>query len=212
MIIAFLIAGGGAALAYWAVVRWPPSLGRSALKTAALGLPLLGLAQAGWPLVALLGLAACVLGDLALSRPGERALKAGIGAFALGHIAYVAAMVQAGDLILPATALPLVGCAALVALGLSTRRWLLPYAGALRPAVAIYVALILLMGITAFLRQPISPWLIAGALSFVFSDLILAIELFRLGETRWKALTARLVWPLYIAGQAGLMAGLGPLG
>ena len=203
-----LASGLLASLLYWAIVTRPVSVWRTATKGAALGLPLIALALMGWPWLALLGLALSVLGDLALSRAGDSALKAGIGFFALAHIAYVAAIYEHAPL--EPTTPALAAIAALWLFGLSTRFWLLPHTGPLRPAVAIYVVLFLAMGVMALLSAPPSPWLIGGALAFIASDLILSIEIFRLGDSPWKRLTARLVWPLYIAGQAGLMMGLAP--
>lgn len=201
-------AGLLASLLYWAIVSRPVSAWRTVTKGAALGLPLIALALMGWPWLALLGLALSVLGDLALSRAGDSALKAGIGFFALAHIAYVGAIY--GHAPLAPTTPALMAIAALWLFGLSTRFWLLPHTGPLRPAVALYVVLILAMGVMALLSTPPSLWLIGGALAFIASDLILSIEIFRLGDSPRKRLTARLVWPLYIAGQAGLMMGLAP--
>ncbi|NBR90981.1 MAG: lysoplasmalogenase [Rhodobacteraceae bacterium] len=203
-----LASGLLASLLYWAIVTRPVSVWRTATKGAALGLPLIALALMGWPWLALLGLALSVLGDLALSRAGDSALKAGIGFFALAHIAYVAAIYEHAPL--EPTTPALAAIAALWLFGLSTRFWLLPHTGPLRPAVALHVVLILAMGVMALLSAPPSPWLIGGALAFIASDLILSIEIFRLGDSPWKRLTALLVWPLYIAGQAGIMMGLAP--
>ena len=85
-------AGLLASLLYWAIVSRPVSARRTVTKGAALGLPLIALALMGWPWLALLGLALSVLGDLAVSRAGDSALKAGIGFFALALIAYVGAI------------------------------------------------------------------------------------------------------------------------
>ena len=201
-----ILAGLLATLIYWVLVTRPPSVGRSAVKGAALGLPLIALALLGWPSLALAGLGLSVLGDVALSRPG--ALKAGIAAFALAHVAYIAAMLVRGWA--APSVLDLAGIAALLALGLSTRFWLLPHAGGLRGPVAGYVVLILSMGTAALLSAPASVWLVTGAALFIASDLILALELFRLGNSPLTRVTARLVWPLYILGQVGIMVWLRP--
>ena len=204
MAVWLMTIGGMLALVYLArfcgaAESWP----RTWVKTGALGLPALGLALAGWPAVFVAGLAACVLGDFLLSRPGQRALMAGIGAFALGHLLYVLAFVQGFAL-----HAPLAAALALVALGLSTRWWLLPHAGALRGPVAGYVLVILAMGVAAAATG--QAWLMLGAGLFILSDLVLAVELFRRPAGLAGRLAPYAIWGLYIAGQAGLIAGMAP--
>ena len=70
-----------------------PSTLRSVVKTGAVAL--LAISALPVPLLALaFGLSA--LGDLALSRDGDRAFLAGVAAFALAHLAYVAVFLGLG--------------------------------------------------------------------------------------------------------------------
>ena len=87
--------------------------------------------------------------------------------------------------------------------------WLLPRAGDLRGPVAGYVLLILSMGLLAMVH-PMGGALRIGAMFFVISDLILALELFVLRGGMAARLAPFAVWPTYVLGQAGIMAGFAP--
>lgn len=200
-----LIAVGAVlALVYGAVYCWrEESWLRSAIKTASVVLPTVALTGMGLPVLALAGLWACVLGDFLLSRPGETILKAGIGAFALGHILYILAFVTVFPLDAP-DGLFWGVTVALLGLGVSTEVWLSPKTGALRPVVRGYVVLILLMGGCAALPGVPRAYLLTGALCFIGSDLILSTQLF-LGKG--GRVSSYAVWGLYWAAQALIMAG-----
>ena len=199
-----ILAGGLLSALYLLRFCWAgPSWAKTAVKTGSLGFPALALWLMGWPGLFVAGLFACVAGDFLLSRPGQRALMAGIGAFALGHVLYIAAMIGQGGLA-PAYGLP----AALILLALSTEWWLAPHTGELRWPVRVYVVLIVAMGIAAALTG--RALFIAGALAFVASDLILSLELF----DRLHGAAARVapfaIWGLYIVAQALLAVGFAP--
>lgn len=201
-----LLIGSGAVLAllYGVAFCWrPESWLRSSVKTGSVVLPAAALSMLGLPWLALMGLWACALGDYLLSRPGGAVLKAGIAAFALGHICYSLAFlfilpVGAPDGLFWGVAI------VLVLLGLSTERWLSPHTGELRGAVRVYVLLILGMGIAAALPGGPRLWVLAGALCFVASDLILSTQLFLGRDTRVGAYA---VWGLYYGAQALIMYG-----
>jgi uncharacterized membrane protein YhhN len=140
------------------------------------------------------GLALGVAGDIALLGEGKRAFLAGLGAFLLGHLAYVVAMAT----VLPPSAwishagwsamLPLTVASVAVAL-LWTRL------GCLRVPVLAYVAVIVAMVIGA-LALP-GRVLTAGALLFFASDLAVARDKFvgsSLSNKLWGL-------PAYYAGQ-----------
>ena len=76
--------------------RDQPGPGASAAKTASVALLALIALAVGAPLPVTLGLAFGALGDFFLTRRGESAFLAGMAAFALGHLAYVAAFVTRG--------------------------------------------------------------------------------------------------------------------
>ena len=91
-----------------------------------------------------------------------------------------------------------------LALVLSTEFWLAPRTGGLRWPVRIYVLLIALMGISALLL-PVHPgqgWLRLGAVLFILSDLMLALQLFVVRDAGWQRRLALALWPAYWLGQA----------
>jgi len=175
---------------------WP----RSLIKTGAVAL----LALAGWvlgaPLLVLVGLALGAKGDFCLSRPGKTAFLAGLTAFGLGHLAYVALFASFADwrgltsgFIRPALAV------LVLALILSSEAWLAPHTGRLRWPVRGYEVGIAAMGLTALaVPQPDAAF---GAGLFVLSDFLLALQLFRFRDGTGYRLAAVLLWPCYWFGQ-----------
>lgn len=126
----------------------------------------------------LLGLVFCLAGDVFLMLPDDRFVP-GLGSFLLGHLCYIAAFSSGvGFGGSPLALLPLVVAAGIV-LALV---W--PGASGLRGPVLAYVAVIAVMG-----WQSLSRWLAlgdlgaalacSGAMLFVFSDAVLAIDRFR---------------------------------
>lgn len=182
------------------------------VKTASTGLlvPALALAgQAGgggWFWLVPLGLALGALGDLCLALKGERLFMAGVAAFGLGHLAYAGGfLLRSGDLgfdgLSAGEGLALAGLTGLL---VSTEVWLAPRTGNLRGPVRGYVALIGLMGLAAVLL-PAAPGqgvLRAGAVLFILSDLMLAVQLFVLRDPGLRRGLSLTLWPAYWAGQA----------
>ncbi len=175
--IALLFASTALALFYLVfMTRSAPSALRSAIKTGSIAL--LALAALPVPLLALaLGLGA--LGDLALSRNGERAFLAGIAAFAAAHLAYLAVFLTlAGEPVLTA------GWQISAGLGVTTVsllmvRLLWPKSGSLRWPVLGYVGIIAVMAINSLLvPEPYARPVIAAAFLFVLSDSLIATERF----------------------------------
>ncbi len=87
-----------------------------------------------------------------------------------------------------------------VLFALSTERWLIPHTGALKWPVRVYVVLISLMGLTALGLTGV-PFALVGALAFMASDTILAIQLFRMKEeSRLQIPASVLLWLFYAGG------------
>lgn len=124
---------------------------------------------AAWvPVLAALGFSAA--GDLALELG---AFAPGLGAFLLAHLCYIAAFAarprfSAGGVLL---ALGLLASSA----GLGTL--LLPETGTLAPAVLVYLAVITAMALVAAFCGA-GPWAVAGAVAFVLSDALIAVNRF----------------------------------
>ncbi len=152
------------------------------------------------------GLLLGAIGDIALTRPGQRAFLIGMAAFALGHLAYAAAFLPHLAAPNPRQTAILVALALLLA---STEIWLTPHTGALRNPIRGYVAVIGLMAISAtvLLPGPARESIQLGALLFVLSDLLLALRLFRAHTPRSKSLLSLTLWPAYWLGQALILLG-----
>ena len=147
----------------------------------------------------LAGLALSWCGDMFLIGPSGTAFLAGLVAFLLAHVAYVAAFVRHGYerrwiwvAMVPVTA---------IAIGVFV--WLQPYTppDLLNP-VRAYVAVISLMLIFAIGTQGRggSPLIVAGAALFFLSDL--SVASLRLVQTQYPTYIIGL--PLYYAGQVCL--------
>lgn len=183
--------------------------GPSAWKTLVKSIPMPAFALAaavsfGSPAV-ILALVFSAVGDVALSRNGERAFLIGLIGFALAHLVYVGHFLSlSGGLTAPVW-----GVAALVLLAASTELWLAPHTGTMKWPVRIYVTLITAMGVTA-LGLPGMPLAVIGAFAFLASDTILAMQLFRMSDmSRWQRPASVALWLLYAGGQFAILAGAG---
>lgn len=125
------------------------------------------------------GLLLSMVGDLFLGLPRDR-FVAGLGSFLVAHLLYIGAFTARSGW---QWALPALGVA--LAYGALMLALLLPRVqGTLRVAVALYMAVILVMGWQAAgLWQGVgdraSAFALAGALAFIVSDSVLAWDRFR---------------------------------
>lgn len=208
--IAALVATGGciavifgAFLAASDRVSWWKSMVKT-LSTAALALAAALYASGGGagPTLIALGLGLGALGDFLLSRNGDRAFLGGMAAFALGHLAYVAALWTLMQVTGTTAGQWIIG-AGLVMLVASTEFWLAPHTGALRWPVRGYGIVIGAMGLTALFLGPVEGretlWL--GAALFILSDLMLALRLFVVKDTGKARALSYALWPAYWGGQ-----------
>jgi uncharacterized membrane protein YhhN len=131
-----------------------------------------------YQLLIVAGLAASLAGDVFLMLPRDR-FVAGLASFLLAHVAYGAAFFT-----LPRTAgdVAILGGLLLVAAGIVAVLW--HGVGRLRGPVLVYVAAIMAMAWLACVRWragivPGAGLAAAGALLFVLSDALLAIDRFR---------------------------------
>ncbi len=158
-----------------------------------------GDAYGAWIVV---GLFASFWGDVLLMFP--RAFLAGLVAFLLAHVAYLAAFHAA----LPAASWPVFLAAPVLAGSVLATRWLWPHLGRLRRPVLAYVAVITLMvwgAVAAAAAGVRPPWVAAGAVLFYLSDLAVARDRFVA-----RAFVNR-AWglPAYFAGQVLLALSVG---
>jgi len=147
----------------------------------------------------LAGLVLGAVGDVCLLGGSRRAFLAGLGAFLLGHLAYVVAIAAA---LPPERWLGAAGAlaAAPIIVGGIVLAWLWPRLGGMRAPVIAYVATIVAMVVGAFaaMRTGVAPTrLAAGAALFFASDIAVA-------RNRFVARTfANRAWglPAYYAAQ-----------
>lgn len=204
--IALAVLSLAASIAYQVIERQPPSALRTGLKTAAIGLfvplPLLALGQG--PVVPLLLLAAAFLlssaGDLFLAMKGNpRNFMRGLVAFLVSHLFYIGVMVPLAS---GADSLVLKGLSLAAGIGGLALYWsLASRLGTARLPVATYFAVILVMVLSALAIPEGMPLLGLGALLFMLSDSVIALDKFR-GPVPFRGL---IVWTTYYVGQT-LMA------
>jgi uncharacterized membrane protein YhhN len=155
-----------------------------------------GAFESSFGLLVLSALALSWIGDLLLTYTPPRMFLAGLVAFLLGHLAYVAAFAVRGlDTVAAGVAVAGVGL-----LGALILSWLMPHVGDdLRTAVLAYTVVISLMVAAAVGTNGYDPdWRIPfGAVLFYASDLFVA-------RARFVApgiINRRIGLPLYYAGQ-----------
>ena len=181
-----------------------PSWWKTILKALPVGaLVFAGIANFANPLV-IAGLALSLVGDVALSRAGQRAFLIGLIGFAAAHVVYIVHFFG-----LASGTPPLLAAAIIVALAASTELWLRPHTGDLKWAVRLYVVLISLMGLTA-ISIPARDLASLGALLFIFSDLLLAIQVFRLdARSKLNVPISIALWVTYALAQVAILIGAG---
>ena len=146
------------------------------------------------------GLVFGLIGDVCLALKGNKAFKAGLVAFLLGHVLYVVAF---AGLTRPSDWLNLTHLL-IVGISLGVFWWLRPHLGAMTIPVGLYVLVISLMiaaAWVAFLNPDLrstGAWaLLVGACCFYVSDVFVARERF----VRRRFANRLLGLPLYYVGQ-----------
>jgi uncharacterized membrane protein YhhN len=120
------------------------------------------------------GLLLSLAGDVILDIDRVKLFIPGLGAFLLAHVLYIAAFLREFEF-RPARLVPLVLLAA-YAIGLA---WLLrDIPGGKRIPVMAYLAVITIMAMCAFLLKNRHPLIVVGALVFMASDTIIAVNKF----------------------------------
>lgn len=159
-------------------IRWIAKPAASAcFVLAALTAGALDSAYGQWVLAALI---LCAAGDILLIPGGDKSFLAGMGAFALGHGAYIAAFFSGTPEV---TALFFAALAAMALVSVIALRWLWPHLGDFRWPVTGYAAIIAIMTASSFIAAPPggpSPnaVVIAAAVGFAVSDLAVARDRF----------------------------------
>lgn len=198
-----------AAVVYGFAISQPPSLLRSAAKTLAVALLAALAFLLGGPLLLVAALVLSALGDAFLSRDGEVAFLGGLGSFLAAHLAYVVLFVAMGSGLaaLGAASWRVVAALVMAVFAAGMLRLLWPRIGSdLKAPVAVYVAAIFAMGVTALTTG--NALVIAGAVMFMASDALLATEKFLADTVEGHRVWMRYaVWVLYYVVQMAIAMG-----
>lgn len=143
------------------------------------------------------GLAFSVLGDVFLAIDPQNLFVFGLGAFLVGHLFYVALFARNFPFPMRVSRGKKMAVAGLGLYGVVMVAWLWPDMGDLRAPVAFYISVILAMGVCAVLAEFARRWIVIGALLFIFSDSVIAVEKFKLDF----AASDYLIWATYYLGQ-----------
>jgi len=158
----------------------------------------------------LVGLIFCLIGDVCLALPQEKAFRTGLIAFLIGHIFYIfsfSSLTQISHWI---------SIGLFIFLGMSAFIffWLRPHLKSMLIPVLIYIVIITVMGVGAWavfwkssFRISAKALILAGALCFYFSDVFVARDKFIKEEYQNRLLGL----PLYYAGQFMLAFSIGLL-
>ena len=198
-----------AAVIYVFTLDMRPTLARSAAKTLSVAMLAVLAFMQGGPLLLVAALALSAVGDAFLSRDGEKAFLGGLASFLLAHILYVPLFLRSGgglDVLGTETwrgAIALAMAAFVVVMLAALWRRVGP---SLRVPIAVYIAAILAMGISALTLD--NPWVIGGAVLFMASDGLLATEKFLVPAIApYRAGIRYAVWVLYYAAQLCITLG-----
>ena len=138
-----------------------------------------GAATSSYGLWVLTALVLCFLGDVFLIPKNEKLFLAGMGAFAAGHAAFIAAFLSVSE---PDTLLFAIALGASVVFIAPILRWLWPHLGAFQWPVAAYCAIIgIMVAASPFAAPhgaPLVPVILAGAIGFAISDISVARDQF----------------------------------
>jgi len=152
----------------------------------------------------------CLCGDIFLALPQRRVFLYGLICFLLGHLLYIIAFFSAAG-INPWT---WIGLLTVLVISLRVYVWLLPYLGAMKGPVMLYVIVITVMACGAWSVLGSSRldltgriMVFVGALSFYLSDIFVARDRF----VRKEFLNRLMGLPLYYTGQFLLAFSVGLL-
>jgi uncharacterized membrane protein YhhN len=204
---------------YFVTQRWQPFPGSIALKALSIAtLSLLAFRLLREPekdlrgielfrdrdnLILGMALAFSSLGDVFLDLDPERLFVNGLLAFLVAHIIYILLFVCNWARPLRPTGLQLAGAAAVLIYSLLLSHWLSPSLGSVAQPVMLYVCVITAMVVTAIFAGFSKPWVCLGAILFLISDSIIAVNKFKASVV----MRDYLVWATYYLGQYGIAIG-----
>lgn len=185
-------------------LKWLPEANgaaRSLFKTLPVTLLAIAALSGGGPGLLVVALVLSATGDFFLSREGEASFLAGLGSFLIAHLVFIGLFLTHSTPPLPGQIVLTgvwVGTLVLVALILFS---LWPHLAKMKIPVFIYAIAIGAMNISAW-GSGQEKMLLAGVALFVFSDAVLAHELFVWKHLKTKLTASYAVWFSYFTAQA----------
>ena len=180
---------------YYLTIPWHPFPGSWVVKAAPVAILAVLAGRKGARGLAT-ALAFSALGDALLESPNL--FIGGLAAFLLAQITYTVVFVRQwkGVKVTPGAVLVLIYSAGLAA-------WLLPEVGTIVVPVAFYVVALTAMVTSAFTARFPNRWVEVGAILFLISDSVLAVDRFRMPVpfAEW------IIWPTYYVGQLLIATG-----
>jgi uncharacterized membrane protein YhhN len=187
---------------YLVTQPWQPYPGSFIVKGLCVGsLAVLAFA-AGSPILGA-ALALSTVGDVLLDLDPERLFVFGLGSFLLAHLVYISVFVQNRRRPLTLGRMQTLAAILVTLSTVAISTWLLPSLGTLMVPVAIYMCAITAMVLSAILAGYSNPWVAIGAVLFLISDSILAVNKFK-SPVPYRDF---LVWTTYYIGQYGIAIG-----
>ena len=187
---------------YLITAPWHPYPGSAIVK----GLSIVLLALIAFRAQAVLlsaALALSAVGDVLLDIDPRNLFVFGLGSFLLAHLAYTVLFVRSRTRPVMVFSHQAGLILAVLIYTTAFAAWLIPSLGGLAFPVVMYMCAIIAMVLSAILARFTSGWLIAGAILFLISDSILAVDKFKTPVP----LRDYLVWITYYAGQYGIAIG-----
>ena len=188
--------------AYLASQTWQPYAGNWALKGSCVAIMAAMAFRGGIPILGL-ALALSSAGDILLDLDPERLFVFGLALFLLVHLIYIFLFLR--NRFVPRAIGWNQAAMVIVVAGYcgSIGAWLAPSLGNLMVPVVIYICAITVMVVTAILVRSSQPWVVWGAMLFLMSDSLLAINKFKTPVPYRDYL----VWATYYLGQYGITIG-----
>ena len=187
---------------YLVTQPWQPYTGSVIVKGLSVG-PLALLAfLAGSPMLGA-ALALSTLGDVLLDLDPVGLFVFGLGSFLVAHLVYISVFIQNRHRTVPLGVPRVLLAVGVLLYSVAVSGWLLPSLGNLIVPVAIYMCAITAMVISAILGRFENPWVAVGAILFLISDSLLAVNKFKTPVPYRDFL----VWSTYYTGQYGIAIG-----
>lgn len=142
-------------------------------------------------------------GDVLLDLDPKRLFIAGLAMFLLAHIVYIVLFVRNWPRPVRLSGMQTALIVAIILYAGAVGAWLVPSLGSIAVPVMLYMAAITMMVVSTVVARFTRPWVVIGAILFLTSDSLLAVNKFK------TAIPLRdyLVWGTYYLAQLSIAAG-----